>query len=463
MDARPTWKAERDLLGLAILDPIVVDEIGDALTPEDFARPPHGNLWRRLGELRADAMHARAEGETWTQAVMVEAYAWGTDVDGAAYVASLMREAPPDRAAAPYYVKKVREAKAARVLRDAVCAAVERLDAGERAEVVGAGVEAALAALAARGELSAETWVPIGGVAVEVYEERMQASINPASVARRVVASPWSRLNELTRGGFRRREMAILAGRPGTGKTAAAMQCASFASESCAVGVFSMEMTRHGLTTREIARHSGVYLTKLTGTGPVNERDEREMIAACEELGRRPIWIDDTPALHVTQLRARAKRLKAKAEALGLDLGLIVVDYVQLAAATAGKMDNEQVILSRISQAMVALAKELDVAVLALAQMNRAVEGRANERPKNSDLRGTGQLEQDAAVIVFTYRDMDGDDANARELIVTKARHGETGSVVARWDGEVQTLREVDPVPRVQYRPREVDRGEEWR
>jgi replicative DNA helicase len=113
---------------------------------------------------------------------------------------------------------------------------VERLDAGERAEVVGAGVEAALAALAARGELSAETWAPIGGVAVEVYEERMQASINPASVGRRVVASPWSRLNELTRGGFRRREMAILAGRPGTGKTAAAMQCASFASESCAVG-----------------------------------------------------------------------------------------------------------------------------------------------------------------------------------------------------------------------------------
>ena len=251
--------------------------------------------------------------------------------------------------------------------------------------------------------------------------------------------------------------MAILAGRPGTGKTAAAMQMAEYAALYGGVGVFSMEMTRHALTTRELAREGRVDLTAIT-SGRLSREQWAGMVAGVEVLHSRPIWIDDTPALHIAQMRARAKRLAERAKREGTELRTLVVDYVQLATATVGKGESGQEVLSRISQGLVALAKELDVAVLALAQMNRSVEGRTGERPKNSDLRGSGQLEQDAAVIMFTFRDPDSEIDDARELVLTKARHGETGDVPMRWDGSVQTLYEVEPHHEAPPRVREVDR-----
>jgi replicative DNA helicase len=346
-----------------------------------------------------------------------------------------------------------------RLVRDVAGTAIDQIDAGRSAAEVLAGVEAALSALAARASVQASPWVPIGEVAAEVYDETQEAARNPESRIRRVVPTPWPTLNQLTRGGLRRGEMAILAGRPGTGKTAAAMQMAEHAALYGGVGVFSMEMTRHALTTRELAREGRVDLTSLT-TGRLSKEQWAALMSGVEVLQTRPIWIDDTPAMHITQMRARAKRLADRATREGTELRTLVVDYVQLATATVSKGETGQEVLSRISQGLVAIAKELDVAVLALAQMNRSVEGRTGERPKNSDLRGSGQLEQDAAVIVFTFRDPDSEEDEARELVLTKARHGETGDVAMRWDGSVQTLYEVDPHREEPPRVREV--REDW-
>jgi len=449
--SKPTISAERNLLGAAIHDPYIIDEHGASLAEADWYRPQHGVLWRRLVALRADPQHARAEHGQWAATVLHEAYAWGQEVDGAAYVVQLTSSAP-DPASAAYFLRVIQSSSLGRLVRDVASTAIDQIDAGQAAAEVLAGFESALSALAARASVQASPWVPIGEVAAEVYDETQEAARNPESRIKRVVPTPWPTLNQLTRGGLRRGEMAILAGRPGTGKTAAAMQMAEYAALYGGVGVFSMEMTRHALTTRELAREGRVDLTSLT-TGRLSKEQWAGLVSGVEVLQTRPIWIDDTPAMHITQMRARAKRLADRAKREGTELRTLVVDYVQLATATVSKGETGQEVLSRISQGLVAIAKELDVAVLALAQMNRSVEGRTGERPKNSDLRGSGQLEQDAAVIVFTFRDPDSEVDEARELVLTKARHGETGDVAMRWDGSVQTLYEVDPhreeVPRV--------------
>ena len=452
-------EAEATLLGLAIVDPLVVDEYAGHLTDADFWRPPHANLWRRLVEMRENPQHARAEGEAWSSAVMVEAFSWGQDVDSGAHVVGLASKAPGSSGAAPYYVRTMQAASLGRALKMAAAVVVEQVDRGDPPATVLAGYEATLAALTLRASVQASPWVTIGVTAAQVYEETQEAVRNPESRIRRVVPTPWGWLNWYTRGGIRRGEVAILAGRPGTGKTAAAMQMAEHAALHGGVGVFSMEMTRQALTMRELAREGRVDLTDIT-RGELSAEQWRGLTAGVEVLQTRPIWIDDTPALHITQIRARAKRLKDIAVRSGVELRTLVIDYVQLATATVAKGENEQAVLSRISQAMVAIAKELDVAVLALAQMNRAVEGRAGEKPKSSDLRGSGQLEQDAAVIVFTYRDPDSEVEEARELIVTKARHGETGGIAMRWDGSIQTLTEAEPMQVQRPRLAEVPRDE---
>ncbi len=456
--SKPTVAAEKNLLGAAIHDPLIIDEHGPTLCEADWYRPQHGTLWRRLGELRANPQHARVDRGSWASVVMHEAYAWGQEVDGAAYVVQLA-SAAPDVASAGYFLRAIQSAALGRMVRDCAAACVEQIDAGHDAAAVLAGFEAAVTTLAARSSVQASPWVPIGEVAAEVFDETQEAARNPESRIRRVVPTPWPTLNQLTRGGLRRGEMAILAGRPGTGKTAAAMQMAEHAALYGGVGVFSMEMTRHALTTRELAREGRVDLTALT-TGRLSKEQWAGLVSGVEVLQTRPIWIDDTPAMHITQMRARAKRLADRAAREGTELRTLVVDYVQLATATVSKGETGQEVLSRISQGLVAIAKELDVAVLALAQMNRSVEGRTGERPKNSDLRGSGQLEQDAAVIVFTFRDPDSEVDEARELVLTKARHGETGDVAMRWDGSVQTLYEVDPHREEPPRVREV--REDW-
>jgi len=457
--SRPTLTAERSLLGLAIRDPLCVDEHAGSIADGDWFRPQHAALWRRMVALREDPQHARADAESWLGAVLTEAFGWGSEVDGAAYVASLAHEAHGTAHAAGYYLRAIGRASLARQVRDAAAIVIERVDNGSDPAEVLAGLETAMAALSLRASVQASPWITIGETARQVFDETQEAQRNPESRIRRVVPTAWPKLNMLTRGGFRRGEVAILAGRPGTGKTAAAMQCAEWAAEHGGVGVFSMEMTRQALTMRELAREGRVDLTAIT-SGRLNPEQWRGMTQGVEVLDRRPIWIDDTPALHITQIRARAKRLADIARREGVELRTLVIDYVQLATATVAKGENEQAVLSRISQAMVAVAKELDVAVLALAQMNRAVEGRTGERPKNSDLRGSGQLEQDAAVIVFTFRDPDSEVDNARELVLTKARHGETGGIEMRWDGSVQTLTELDPWQEERPRPRAVE--EPW-
>jgi replicative DNA helicase len=333
--SKPTISAERNLLGAAMHDPHILDEHGASLNDADWYRPQHGALWRRLTALRADPQHARTETGAWTALVLHEAYTWGQEVDGAAYVAAMVAAAP-DVDSAAYFMRVIQSSSLGRNVRDVASTAMHQIDEGRPAAEVLAGFEAAIATLAARASVQASPWVPIGDVAAEVYDETQEAARNPESRIKRVVPTPWPTINLRTRGGLRRGEMAILAGRPGTGKTAAAMQMAEHAALYGGVGVFSMEMTRHALTTRELAREGRVDLTALT-TGRLSHEQWAGLTAGVEVLQTRPIWIDDTPALHIAQMRARAKRLAERAKREGTELRTLVVDYVQLATATVAK------------------------------------------------------------------------------------------------------------------------------
>jgi len=230
--------------------------------------------------------------------------------------------------------------------------------------------------------------------------------------------------------GLQRSDLVIVAGRPSMGKTAFALNIAEHAAlqASTGVAVFSLEMSKEQLALRLLCSEARVNMNKLR-QGFTGDRDLQALAKAAGRLNDAPIYIDDTPALSLLEMRAKARRLKRDADA---KLGLIVVDYLQLMRGSGGVDSREQEIAS-ISRGLKALAKELDVPVVALSQLNRQVEQRGGEkRPQMADLRESGAIEQDADVILFLYRPWVYDKAaeeRAAEVIVGKQRNGPIGNV----------------------------------
>jgi replicative DNA helicase len=238
--------------------------------------------------------------------------------------------------------------------------------------------------------------------------------------------------NQLT--GLHGGELLILAARPGVGKTSLAMNIGlNVASkEKMAVAVFSLEMPSTQLLTRLLATHAKVDMRKLRG-GRLAPSDEERISEASNELFSLPLYVDDSGGLSSFDLRAKARRLKQKEPTLGL----IVIDYLQL-MHQKGKVESRQLEVSEISRALKQLAKELDVPIMALSQLNRKVEERKGGKPMLSDLRESGAIEQDADVVMFIHRDDEGEEGAPEpqtrtvipvEVIIAKQRNGPIGSV----------------------------------
>ena len=282
-----------------------------------------------------------------------------------------------------------------------------------------------------------------------------------------------SSVNEKT-GGLHNSDLVILAGRPGMGKTSLATNIAFNAADrllrdkadgieksvGAAVAFFSLEMSADQLATRILAEQSGISSESLR-KGKISREDFHELSRASQRLAELPLYIDDTPALTIAGLRARARRLKRRH-----DIGLVVVDYLQLLQGSGRSNDNRVNEISEISRGLKTLAKELDVPVIALSQLSRAVEQRDDKRPMLSDLRESGSIEQDADMVWFVFREDyyvasrepkqagDSDDAKTHEayqawmaemervyglaeLIVAKQRHGSTGKVRLRFEAKI--------------------------
>src|SRR5262249_12071290 len=250
------------------------------------------------------------------------------------------------------------------------------------------------------------------------------------------VATGFADLDRIT-SGLQPSDLIIVAGRPSMGKTAFVLNLAEHAALRADVGValFSLEMSKEQLAMRMLSSEARVDLARVR-TGHLSDREFPKLAMGAGRLADAPIFIDDTPALSVLELRAKARRLKRDPAA---KLGLVIVDYIQLMRSSEGKDSREQEI-SEISRSLKALAKELQVPVVALSQLNRQVESRSPPIPRLADLRESGAIEQDADVIVFLYREEyyveDTDKKNVAEVIVAKQRNGPTGT------GELTFLRE---------------------
>lgn len=235
--------------------------------------------------------------------------------------------------------------------------------------------------------------------------------------------------------GFHESELILIAARPAMGKTSFMMNIVQHAAvrEKITTAVFSLEMSKEQLTHRLLCAEALIDAHRLR-VGDINEDEWVKLARAMGPLSEAPIYIDDTPSISITELRAKCRRLKIE-----YNLGLVVIDYLQLMTGK-GQSESRQLEISEISRSLKALAKELNIPVVACAQLSRAPELRADHRPILSDLRESGAIEQDADVVMFLYRDEyyhpDSEKKNIGEVIIAKQRAGSTGTVELVWLGQ---------------------------
>src|SRR5215203_4036325 len=245
-------------------------------------------------------------------------------------------------------------------------------------------------------------------------------------------------LDRLTTG-FHKSDLIILAARPAMGKTALSLNAIWHASgeKNMPVAIFSLEMSKEQLVQRLISQTTRIPAQALR-SGNVKAEDWPKLVRGVAEVSRAPIWIDDTAGVTLMEMRAKVRRLASQLNVAGeMPLSLVVVEYLQLMVGQGNRAENRQQEIAEISRGLKVLARDLDVPVLAIAQLSRAVETRHDKRPLLSDLRDSGAIEQDADMVMFLYRDEyynpDSDDKGIAEIIVGKHRNGPTGKVQLAW------------------------------
>jgi replicative DNA helicase len=470
-------EAEQSLLGALLANNKAYERVSEFLAPEHFADPIHGRIFgaiqRRIeaGQL-ADAVTLRAE---------FEHNGLLDEVGGTAYLGQLLG-AMVGIINAGEYGKVIHDAWMRRQLVDLGEVIVNRAFGAEPELDGRQQLEAAEQSLfdLAKDNGAEGGFVHFEKALATAVHHAAAAFSNPGGVSG---LSTGLRDFDAKTGGLHKSDLLILAGRPAMGKTALATKIAFGAARSIlrkarevdpnaiprgGVAIFSLEMSCDQLATRllsEEARISGDRIRR----GDILQRDFDKFLEVSRELANLPLWIDDTPAITISALRTRCRRLQ---RTRGLDL--VVVDYLQLMRPAAGTRPESRVLeISMITQGLKAIAKELSIPVIALSQLSRQVESREDKRPQLSDLRESGSIEQDADMVMFVYRDeyylaqrqpkelnfenpqklqeamekwqkdMEGAH-NKAELIIAKQRHGPTGTIKLFFEGEFTRFGDLD-------------------
>jgi replicative DNA helicase len=413
-------QAEQSLLGGLLLDNSAWDQIADLISESDFYRRDHRLIFTATGKLieRGDPC------DVITLSEWLDAQRELEGVGGLAYLGTLARDTP-SAANIRAYAKIVRENSVLRQLADVgtrIANSAYVTEGRDTLELLD-NAEQLVFRIADQGNTRGSGFANIKELlskAVNRIEELFDRD-NPLTG----IATGFTDIDEMT-AGLQSSDLVIIAGRPSMGKTTFAMNIAEHAAikEQKAVAVFSMEMPGEQLALRLMSSLGRIDQTRVR-TGKLDDDDWPRLTSAVSILSQAPLFIDDTPALSPTELRARARRLKREQ-----DLGLIIIDYLQL-MQIPGHKENRTGEISEISRSLKALAKELKVPVIALSQLNRSLEQRPNKRPVMSDLRESGAIEQDADVIIFIYRDEvydeDSPDKGTAEIIIGKQRNGPIG------------------------------------
>jgi len=421
--------AEQAVLGGLMLDERAWERIADKLYEEDFYRKDHRLIYRAIGDLANKNMPCDAVtlGEWFDSKGIAEL------VGGSSYVLQLANSTP-SAANITAYAEIVREKS---VLRQLIDAGTEITGdgfqpEGRSSQEILENAEQKVFRIAESGARGRKGFVAMRAAVKEAFQILHQRYESKGSVTG--LATGFADLDDLT-AGLQPSDLIIVAARPSMGKTALAVNMAEHAALKTrkAVAIFSMEMSASQLAFRLISSLGRINQQHLR-TGDIQEEEWPRVTSAITLLSDAKIFIDDTPALSPGELRARARRLKREH-----DLGLIVIDYLQL-MAVPGNKENRATEISEISRGLKALAKELNIPVIALSQLNRSLEQRTDKRPVMADLRESGAIEQDADVIIFIYRDeyynQDSPDKGQAEIIIGKQRNGPTGTIKLTFLGQ---------------------------
>lgn len=421
-------EAEQAVLGGLMLSKDAWDRVADRIDEVDFYRTDHRLIFRAIRELSEQGMpyDAITLGEWFQAQDLVDR------VGGVGYIVRLANTTP-SAANIVAYADIVREKSVLRQLIDAGTDIVSSAfqPAGRSSQELLETAEQEVFRIAESGARGKKGFISMRQAVKDAFQILHHRYENRGSVTG--LTTGFTDLDEKTTG-LQPSDLIILAARPSMGKTAFALNLAEAAAArgGKAVAVFSMEMSAQQLTLRLIASIGRVNQQHLR-TGDLAEEEWPRVTAAITTLTGVRIFIDDTPSLSPNELRARARRLKREH-----DLGLIVIDYLQL-MQVPGTSENRATEIGEISRGLKALAKELDVPVVALSQLNRSLEQRADKRPMMSDLRESGAIEQDADLIMFIYRDEyyhpESTEQGIAELIIGKQRNGPTGTVKLAFDG----------------------------
>ena len=415
-------EAEESILSAILVDNDTLLEVLEILSPEDFYRSAHQKIFSAISELflRNEPV------DLVTLTNILREHDRLEEIGGAAYLANLV-DTVPLAVNAQYYAKIVYDKACLRRLIEKTNSIAKRCfeDRGDVDNVIDFA-ESSIFEISENKIRPA--FYPIGKIIesnIDVLEERQG---NRALVTG--VATGFTKLDELT-AGLQKSDLVILAGRPGMGKTALALNIAKNAAvdANIPVAIFSLEMSKEQLSFRMLSSEARIDSSRLR-RGFISQDDWIKITDSAGVLSQAPIFIDDSPNITALEIRAKSRRLKMEK-----DIGLIIIDYIQLmkGRVSAERRDLE---ISEISRSLKALAKELDLPVVALSQLNRKLEERSDKRPQLADLRESGALEQDADVVAFLYRDelYNRDENNPNkgkaELIVSKQRNGPTGFTI---------------------------------
>ncbi len=412
-------EAEQAVLGAVLLEKDTLITIGDMLTVEDFYRTAHQKIYKAMLKISETGEPV----DLITLTAELQSNKLLEEIGGVTYLTDLVN-AVPTAANAEYYAKIIEEKAIIRKLIKVTTEIASTSYSGNEdvSELIGLAEKRIL-------EISNKKinngFVLIKDVLEKTIDQIEYLHHNSGEITGTI--SGFKELDKITTG-FQKSDLIIIAARPSVGKTAFSLNVAQNVGcrSKLPVAIFSLEMSASQLVQRMISSEGNLDGHKLR-TGSLDDSDWSKLTIAMSTLSEAPIYIDDTPGINIFDIRSKARRLKAEQ-----GLSLIIIDYLQL-INVRGKLDNRQQEISEISRQLKSIARELEVPVIALSQLSRAVEQRQDKRPMLSDIRESGSIEQDADVVAFLYREdyynPETENKNIVEIIIAKHRNGPTGKI----------------------------------
>ena len=417
-------EAEQSVIGAMIMDNEAIGAVEGILTEEDFYQRQYGTIYSAMAELYDEGRPV----DLVTLQTRLQEKNVPPEVSNMTYIGELIANVP-FAANAKYYAEIVHEkAVLRRLIRACEDIANNSYAGKDTTENILADTETQI--FKVLNQRQDTDYVPIRQVALDALEKIHEASRSKNPITG--VPTGFIDLDYRTTG-LQKGDLVLIAARPSMGKTAFALNIAQYAAfnKGMCTAIFSLEMSKEQLVNRLLASEARIDAQNIR-TGNLNDDEWDRLVEGVNTVGSSKLILDDTPGISVSELRSKCRKYK-----LEFGLQMVIIDYLQLMSASGRGNDNRQQEISEISRSLKALARELQVPVVALSQLSRAVESRGDHRPMLSDLRESGAIEQDADVVMFLYRDdyynHDSPNKNVAEVIIAKQRNGPIGTVELAW------------------------------